>query len=302
MTATLNASERPYVFDSSCPSCGGHFRAGRHAWIYECDTCGLLKSNLPPQIPEVRSTSRVDEAGRLRGLSGPRRMSNAVILDALEGLFGNRTRTILDVGCGHGLFMTDATNRGFSCQGIEPDANVFEVVAAKGYVVRRGYFPEVLPGECVFDAIVFNDVFEHMPDAAATLDACRHHLAPNGILVLNCPSRSGFFYRLADLLDRLGLHGPFDRLWQRGLPSPHLWYFSPEDLHRLANAHGFEVSRTIRLAPLGLAGLKQRIFHIQGQSKLMSWSALLATLVVLPFLTLLPKDTGIVVCVKRNEP
>ena len=75
----------------------------------------------------------------------------------------------------------------------------------------------------------------------------------------NCPDRRGLFFRVADALDRLGLSGAYDRLWQRGLPSPHVWYFTPEDLARAAARHGFVPAAETHLATISLKGQWRRI-------------------------------------------
>ena len=66
-----------------------------------------------------------------------------------------------------------------------------------------------------FDAIIFNDVFEHLPDPIDAIVAVERLLADDGILVLNLPSSDGLFFRVSTLLNRLGWRGPYERLWQR---------------------------------------------------------------------------------------
>lgn len=90
----------------------------------------------------------------------------------------------------------------------------------RGLPVRPGYFPDALTPDESFDAIVFNDVIEHIPDIASALDACNARLSENGLLVLNLPNSRGFFYRLSKIFARLGWRNPFNRLWQKDLPSP----------------------------------------------------------------------------------
>ena len=89
--------------------------------------------------------------------------------------------------------------------------------------------------------------------------ACRRRLREGGLLVLNLPSSSGAVFRAATLLDRIGLHGPLDRLWQRGFPSPHLSYFDPDGLASLAARHGFREVHRSDLATVALGGLWKRL-------------------------------------------
>jgi SAM-dependent methyltransferase len=286
----------------ACPICGAQFSELRHGWLFRCGDCGLLASNLEPVIPTEAGPSVVDQDRSERGLQAVRARNNALILDAVLDVMGERQgtgRRLLDVGSGSGFFLKDAAARGFAITGIEPDGNFIDKARRSGVPVRHGFFPDCVAPEELYDVIVFNDVFEHIPDSGATIRACTQHLARGGLLVLNCPNREGFFYSVADLLDRLELHTLFDRLWQRGQPSPHVWYFSPNALSRLGRNYGLEPVKTLDLLPITLRGIRYRIFNVRGQSKLMSAVALLGTVIVSPILWLLPRDIGVVILRKN---
>jgi SAM-dependent methyltransferase len=286
----------------SCPVCQGTPIEVRHGWLFQCNGCELLSSTLDPEIPTVVGHSQIDEAARANGLAVTRQRNNAVILDQLEQLLGGAKHRLLDVGCGQGQFLLDATKRGFTVIGIEPDANVAPKTAAMTQcAVRPGFFPEVVAADERFDAIIFNDVFEHIPDATGAIQACHAHLEPGGILVLNCPDRRGVFYRYGNFLDKLGISAPFHRLWQKGLPSPHVWYFTPSDLIRLGQTVGLRERATVALLPIAFKGLADRIFHVEGQSKLLGMAAYIAALLSLPLLRVLPHDIGVVFLSKSDD-
>ncbi|WP_292371676.1 class I SAM-dependent methyltransferase [Mesorhizobium sp.] len=255
----------------------------------------MLASSLAPLIPQEKTTTILDEEARLVGLYEARKRSNVAILEVLSRILGANQRALLDVGCGHGLFLKDAQAAGFHAEGVEPDANVVDGArTATGAIVRHGYFPDALGEGERFDAITFNDVLEHIPQVEKAMTACHQHLRPDGVLVLNCPDKDGIFYRLANLMDRLGISGPFLRMWQFGLPSPHVWYFSANHLARLGKKAGFEEAEVIRLAPITAKGLRQRVSYVQGQSNLMNGLTYAGSLALLPLLDLLPRDTSIV--------
>lgn len=118
----------------------------------------------------------------------------------------------------------------------------------------RGFFPDCLAGGGVdarpYDLIVFNDVFEHLPDVNQAMAACRARLAPGGRLDINLPASSGALYRLSRRLFRIGRPGSFERLWQKDFPSPHLSYFNSVNLARLAPRHGLKPRQSFRLPSL----------------------------------------------------
>jgi SAM-dependent methyltransferase len=283
-----------------CPVCGGRFARLRHQWLFVCSNCGLLSSNLEPEIPTEAGQSIINETRRSDGLRAIRTRNNSRILDSIGGALNGGRRRLLDVGSGLGFFLKNASARGFQVTGIEPDANVVNAARKSGLDVRHGYFPDCMePGE-QFDVIVFNDVFEHIPNIDAAMRACVTHLSPRGVLVLNCPNKNGVFYRISEILDRIGCHGAFDRVWQRNLPSPHVWYFTPSQLARLGRQHGLEAVSIIKLTPITLRGISNRIFHVGEQSKIIGVAAVIATTLIAPFLSILPRDIGVVLLRKNN--
>lgn len=300
----MSASEVNSTVDShggrSCPVCGSTMLRYRHRWLIKCESCGLLASTLQPVIPASPAKSHIDETARAKGLNSVRPRNNAIILDRIAEVTGRFPKSILDVGCGQGQFIQDAMARGHSVTGVEPDANVVPLTRTRtGASIIAGYFPESVPSDCQFDIIVFNDVFEHVPDIRGVMSASAERLAPGGLLVLNCPNQSGFFYRLGDLLDSCGISSPFERMWQRGLPSPHLWYFKPQHLAALGRQVGLTEIDRVALLPIAREGLRSRIDHIHGQSKLMSWVTFSLVHLAFPLLRYLPYDSAVVILQKK---
>ena len=276
-----------------CPICQGRAAAYRHDWMARCADCGVLSSNLGIAIPSEAGGVVLDEALREVGLDGLRRRNNRKLLARLQGLLGDGARRLLDVGSGPGFLLSQARDLGFEAEGVEPDANTIAAARARGAVVRHGFFPAVLAAEEQFDAIVFNDVLEHIPDLDGALDASARHLAPGGVLCLNCPDRRGLYFRVADLLDRLGVSGPHERLWQKGLPSPHVWYFTPDDLARAAARRGLQPAGQARLDTVELAGLWARIRYVRAQPLWLSMAAYAFALLSWPITRLAPADAAV---------
>src|SRR5205085_2717480 len=110
------------------------------------------------------------------------------------------------------------------------------------------------------------DVLEHIPDVDEALAACARVLRPGGVLSVNIPSATGLGYRIAVALARIGIRGPYLRVWQHGLPSPHAHYFTPEALARLVECHGLRVSRTMALSPIRREGLWARVHTVSRPS------------------------------------
>ncbi|WP_374345273.1 class I SAM-dependent methyltransferase [Phenylobacterium sp.] len=282
-------TDDPVGAAGACPACGGILAAGRHAWLFRCCDCGLLHAAFPVDIPQTAGGDLVDESRREAGLEAVRERNNTRLLEALKAMSPAGAR-LLDVGAGPGFLLQHAARLGFVVEGIEPDANVIATARERGLPVRHGFFPDVLAPDDRFDVIVFNDVFEHLPDITAAFEACARHLAPGGVLCLNCPNRDGFFFRVASVLDRLGMGGAHERLWQRGLPSPHLWYFAPRDLVRAAGRVGLRPERRLDLDTVQIKGLWSRIRCVRDEPLMRSLAAYLFAVATYPLARLAPAD------------
>ena len=246
-------------------------------WLYRCPSCRFEQSTLLPG------------AGRgIEGLETLRRKNFRTIISVLRGLRPLKGLKCLEVGCAEGWFIEEMRETGALTSAIEASDQALDL-QRRGVDVIHGFFPQVLPDEARFDLIVFNDVFEHLPDPVAAIGKCEHHLNDDGLLVMNLPNRRGFFYRTATALSRIGVRGPLARMWQKGFASPHLTYFSDDILERFVsrNTSLRRVSR-FYLPSIVRDGLEQRIGASHGKlaSKVMS----LGIGVLMPFIKTMPQD------------
>lgn len=219
------------------------------AWLWRCAACRFEASTL--------------EAGAGTGIAGLeqlRRDNFEMLLDRLEALGPLKGKRLLEIGSAKGWFLEAARRRGAVVRGLEPEAANAEIARAQGYETEIGLFPDGLADRGPYDLIVFNDVLEHIPDPAAAMQSVEGLLAPRGLAVVNLPSSAGTLYRISRLLDRAGMTGPFDRMWQKGFPSPHVSYFDPTNLRRLVEGRtGLVEVATHPLPSVARRGLWPRI-------------------------------------------
>ncbi len=250
--------------------------------VWRCSGCGVRFSALEPRI-EGGAALQLDEPRRAIGLRAIREQGHAIVLDAIAGERRLAGLTVLDVGSGHGWFLEAATARGMRAVGIEPDREVAELTRSRGLDVRAGFFPEDLPQGERFDVIAFNDVFEHLPEPVAMLREVHDRLLPGGLLAISIPTADGLGYRIAAGLARVGVALPLDRLWQRDLPSPHLWYFTERSLTALVTRCGFARLAGGRLPSVERRGLRERV-AAAGRPGVVEWVSLAGVWLAAPLL------------------
>lgn len=150
-------------------------------------------------------------------------------------------RRVLDVGCGGGGFGRTVLERRPEVEiwGVEPHAPSAAVARSSGYVhVESGSFPDVAPrfSDGMFDAILFNDVLEHIVEPAAALRAARRLLAREGRVVASIPNVRHF-----SVWWPLIRHGEWRYTDSGLLDRTHVRFFTRDTMRALFNECGFVV-------------------------------------------------------------
>jgi len=97
-------------------------------------------------------------------------------------------RSLLDVGCGSGEFLTQARELGFEATGIDVDPNAVDAVRALGFVAHCGAASLDALRDVHFDVITLNQVIEHVEDPRGTLALLRESLSDSGTLFVATPN------------------------------------------------------------------------------------------------------------------
>jgi SAM-dependent methyltransferase len=232
------------VTASSCIICGGakvHYNFSlADQRVEECAGCRLMRLSPQPtdaQLGEIYGANYFilsgDEAGQAH-VSALKSGTAAGYLDVLEAYVGRKlSGSLLEIGCGHGDFLTQAAARGLAVTGIEYSAHSVEVAAR-----RLGKQGRVLTGDIAvldgtdqrFDIIVFADVLEHVRDPRAFLRRVHALLAEGGVAMAVVPSLDSLSARL------------MGSSWVE-FKLEHLWYFTTANLMRLFHGEAFGTLR-----------------------------------------------------------
>lgn len=137
---------------------------------------------------------------------------------------------LLEVGSYCGLFLLEASRRGWTAKGIEPSRWAAEYAKSKfGLDVIHGSLERVASSlEGDNDVVVCWDVLEHVRNPKELLHIVSRRLKPGGILALSTIDIDSWFPRL------LGRRWPW-------IMEMHLYYFGAGSLERMFGEAGFEV-------------------------------------------------------------
>lgn len=147
-------------------------------------------------------------------------------------------RRVLDVGCNLGRFGEAIKNRAKTeVWGVEPDAlSAMEASKVLDQVLAGFFTDDLLLPDRYFDAIVFNDVLEHMADPWAALKLAREKLAKDGRVVVSIPNLryiENLIHIFKERDFKYELNGIRDRT--------HLRFFTKKSALRLFEGSGLEV-------------------------------------------------------------
>ena len=207
---------------------------------YRCNTCGLLQ-----QFPVPRDVSSF-----YAGYPVHRRKS--AVFGALRGLLmsrvyyrpASRVPVLLDYGCGDGSYLGQVGRPGRLTIGYEPDPAQAQAVNARVGVPVYSEVRELLRRHAsTVDVVTMHSVLEHVTDLHGAFDLAARLLRPGGVLYVVVPQADSNEARI------------FGRRWHGLDPPRHVSFPGPSVVRRLADAHGFHVTREEAVPfPTALAG------------------------------------------------
>lgn len=138
--------------------------------------------------------------------------------------------SVLDIGAGTGLFLTEFKRRAWEVNGVEPSPVARKIAKKKfGIDLKKDDVLDIDFKNKTFDLVVLNNVIEHLYKPKSTLKKAFGIIKDEGFVLISCPNISGI--------------GPalFGQKWY-GMDVPrHLYQFSPESLSKLLCSSGFKI-------------------------------------------------------------
>lgn len=160
---------------------------GRHV---KCRNCQLIYVN------------PIEKAGKINSAYSQRGSSDASIIRKMRlnasqsqvGLIGQSKNGahLLDIGCGEGFFLFNASRAGYATKGVELSQEAAEYARREfGLDVDAKPFEQLRFPENYFDIITLWQVLEHVPHPLVMLTEVHRILKPGGLLALSTPDIKG---------------------------------------------------------------------------------------------------------------
>lgn len=216
-------SPRPYARDfrgitiSRCRRCGVKFMDPQYTDAY---LSALYAQYITPERP-------FGAGPEYAAVERQRRVDNFAAIE-LHAAVGR----LLSIGCGEGLELKVAQQRGWIVEGYDVDPATTQKLSRElnvpiytGDLCRLG-----LPAES-YDCVYLDQVLEHPKQPQTCLREAHRLLRPGGVLFLGCPNITSLSSAAKALQERLGL-----RRRSRGRyydTQHHLFYYSPGVLRRI---------------------------------------------------------------------
>lgn len=204
--------------------------------IVSCKTCNFKFTNPRPSDSEIgkyyKSEDYVSHSDTKKGLIN--RLYHTVRTRTLKqklGLIGSYVSrgTILDYGCGTGMFLKTCADAGWKSFGFEPDSDARKLAEGKGLTVANS--KESLSSN-KYDIISLWHVLEHVTDLDPTLEFFSKTITDKGRLIIAVPN-----YTSADAKH-------YKEFWAGYDVPRHIYHFEINTLKKLLGNYGFSLEVT----------------------------------------------------------
>ena len=199
--------------------------------LSRCERCGFIFADGDELADLTALYGRLEDPA-YETTREPRRLQMQALLRWARAE-SPRARTLLDVGAGAGVLVSEARRHGLDAVGVEPSVALASRARHDGAAVLQGTLPHPELERRTFDLVTLVDVIEHVADPVDLLRECARRTAPGGVVLVVTPDVHSVAARV------LG------RRWWHFRPA-HVGYFRRETLAAAAARVGLEPRRWTR--------------------------------------------------------
>jgi len=236
----------------ACPVCGSsHFEpfltckdytvSGEKFNIISCKDCNFKFTNPRPEDSKLgayyKSEEYISHSDTKKGVVS--KLYHAVRNYTLKGKLKLISRyvsrgTILDYGCGTGMFLKVCKDNGWGVFGMEPDEGARAIGTKQGLSVdadKQSLHPKI--GEKQLDVISLWHVLEHVTDLDSTLSFFNTKLKDTGRLIIAVPNHTSYDAK------------HYGEFWAAYDVPRHLYHFEPDTISKLLSRFGFQLEQCL---------------------------------------------------------
>ncbi len=136
-------------------------------------------------------------------------------------------RTLLDVGCSNGAFVSAAMRMRWRASGVDLEAGSVGIGRERGLDVHNTHLKDMNYEDRSFGAVTLWQLIEHLDDPASLLGEIHRILDDQGVLAMSTPNIRSIGWRL------------LKSDWHAVEPEVHLHLYSAESLDKVLVKHGF---------------------------------------------------------------
>lgn len=209
--------------------------------IVQCKFCDFKFTNPIPDLDKLgnyyKSEDYISHSNTKQGIVSKlyHAVRNYTLRGKLNLLKSYVSRgTLLDYGCGTGMFLKVCKDAGWKVFGMEPDADARKIAASMS-VSSAGDKNDLkgILGSEQLDIITLWHVLEHVTDLEETLSFFKERLKETGRLIIAVPNHQSFDAK------------HYQEHWAAYDVPRHLYHFEPRTIQRLLESHGFVLEKTL---------------------------------------------------------
>ncbi len=222
--------------------------SGERIWLVRCARCGFAQPNRMPTLSRfferMYDQRWSAEWVAQESESTYKDVIFRRILSELDRRVATAERSLLDIGCHAGRFLTLAREAGWRVEGTEINERTAAHAATRsGAVVHRLAAERLSELPRRFDAATMTDVLEHIPEPVTLLSIVRRRIADGGWVAVKVPCGPA---QLRKETWRARLNAGYRATIADNLV--HVNHFSPAALHLALERAGFD-QISIEIAP-----------------------------------------------------
>jgi 2-polyprenyl-3-methyl-5-hydroxy-6-metoxy-1,4-benzoquinol methylase len=208
--------------------------------IVSCKSCGFKFTNPRPDDSVIgnyyKAESYVSHTNSKKGIINKlyHSVRNYTLKSKIKMISGFVSRgTILDYGCGTGMFLSAIKNAGWETYGMEPDDDARKIASEGGNNVfsDKGRINTYITDK-KFNAITLWHVLEHVTDMPETLGFFKTRLNKDGALIIAVPNHASYDANY------------YKEFWAAYDVPRHLHHFDLKSMTSLVEKAGFKLQET----------------------------------------------------------